>query len=90
METDAGLGERYAVPVVCFTDGCARRGNLINVIGGIAEDDLDLSFEGFADDCPEDYCPGCRQLGVACDPVAEAFLTRIHRGTAWADFQKMA
>jgi hypothetical protein len=88
MEINAGLSEpdceRYAVPVICLTDGCPQRGNLIHVISGIAEDNLDLFFEGFADDCPEDYCPECRQLGVACDPVAETLLTRLHKGSVWS------
>lgn len=58
------------IPVRCLTPGCSRIGQIINRISGIDEDELDYFYENWADGAdPEDFCPDCKQLGVAEDPV---------------------
>lgn len=65
------MSNTYSIPVICMTEGCANRGEAVNVISGIEEEYLEAFYESFGDAEPEDYCPICGELGVAEDPELE-------------------
>jgi hypothetical protein len=55
--------------VVCETPGCRNNGKVVNIIGAIPPEAVNILFEGFghgAED-PNDYCPECQQLGILQD-----------------------
>lgn len=60
-----------SVPIVCMTEGCPLRGETINVVSEIEPQYLDAFYEDYDDSSPEDHCPLCGELGVACDPVED-------------------
>ena len=59
---------KFYVPIMCLTDGCSMRGELINLVGPMPENELDLFYEGYDANEAADHCPVCHKLGIALAP----------------------
>jgi hypothetical protein len=58
----------YEVGIVCYTEGCPNdRGHAFNVIEFDNESEVEEFLEsyGHGSESQDDYCPLCKQLGVA-------------------------
>ncbi|KAA0268127.1 hypothetical protein FBQ99_00155 [Chloroflexi bacterium CFX2] len=61
--------EYIEIPVICENLQCPNFGNVVNMISGIPLSNMDLVYESFDGSEEEDFCPVCKELGVAEDPI---------------------
>ncbi len=54
------------IPVICKNTQCSNFGNLVNKIT-LSTDNIDLFYESYDGTEQKDYCPICKELGVAED-----------------------
>ena len=59
------------IPLVCETPDCPHFGQVIDVISGIAPENLDMVYEDYGSDDDANFCPLCHCLAVAQDPEDE-------------------
>lgn len=60
---------KIEIPIICENTQCRNFGKVINLISGIAIEDLDLFYENYDGSVEEDECPVCGEIGVAEDPI---------------------
>ena len=69
-DPDLQGGPSVMIPIVCETPGCPGNGDCFNRMSGIAPEAIETFIEDRRGE-PEDFCPLCGNLGVACDPEPE-------------------
>lgn len=60
---------KIIIPIICENPQCLNFSHQINSVSEIAEDDIDLFYESYDGSDERDYCPICKNLGVAEDYI---------------------